>query len=75
MMARRDWKHAVATVPLGILPGGSGNGLAASLLHSAKLPFTPVNNAFLVARGGCLFSCVALLGEGAVARDDACLPP
>lgn len=31
-MDRQDWEKAIQT-PLGILPGGSGNALAASVHH------------------------------------------
>ena len=49
-MARPDWQRAIKT-PLGILPGGSGNGLAASLLHSAGERFAAAHAAFLIAKG------------------------
>lgn len=32
LMERPDWEQAIKT-PLGILPGGSGNALAASVHH------------------------------------------
>ena len=58
-MCRRDWRHAIKT-PLGILPGGSGNGLAASLLHAAGESFAAAHSAFLIARGvcACMGMCV-----------------
>ncbi len=31
-MEREDWEEAIQT-PLGVLPGGSGNALAASIHH------------------------------------------
>lgn len=34
LMARSDWKEAVKT-PVGVIPGGSGNGLARALSHAA----------------------------------------
>lgn len=49
-MDRPDWAVAIKT-PLAVLPGGSGNGLTASLLHLAGESFGPFNAAFLVARG------------------------
>lgn len=34
LMARPDWKTAVQ-IPVGVIPGGSGNGLARALSHAA----------------------------------------
>ena len=31
VMERPDWKLIINTIPFGIIPGGSGNGLAKSL--------------------------------------------
>lgn len=31
IMERPDWKHVMKSIPLAIIPGGSGNGLAKSL--------------------------------------------
>ncbi|KAM7372217.1 hypothetical protein PAMP_009400 [Pampus punctatissimus] len=36
LMEREDWQEAIQT-PLGILPGGSGNALAASVHHYSQL--------------------------------------
>lgn len=33
-MGRKDWKTAVK-IPVGVIPGGSGNGLARALSHAA----------------------------------------
>lgn len=35
LMDREDWEQAIRT-PLGILPGGSGNALAASVHHYSQ---------------------------------------
>ncbi len=35
LMEREDWQEAIQT-PLGILPGGSGNALAASVHHYSQ---------------------------------------
>lgn len=35
LLEREDWEEAIQT-PLGILPGGSGNALAASVHHYTK---------------------------------------
>ncbi|XP_037545466.1 sphingosine kinase 1 [Nematolebias whitei] len=37
LMEREDWQQAIQT-PLGILPGGSGNALAASVHHCSQSP-------------------------------------
>lgn len=50
-MNRSDWATA-ATFPMGILPGGSGNGLAKSILHAANEPYGYESAAFLIAKGG-----------------------
>ncbi|ROI38986.1 Sphingosine kinase 1 [Anabarilius grahami] len=39
LMDRQDWEKAIQT-PLGILPGGSGNALAASVHHYTRSLFT-----------------------------------
>lgn len=36
VMERPDWKHIINTIPFGIIPGGSGNGLAKSLSTCTK---------------------------------------
>jgi hypothetical protein len=59
-MDRPDWQAAIQ-MPLGVLPGGSGNGLAASLCHAAKEPWSPFNCAFLIARGTAVVSCIPVL--------------
>lgn len=38
LMARPDWKEAVKK-PVGVIPGGSGNGLARALSHAAGEPY------------------------------------
>ncbi|XP_076149045.1 sphingosine kinase 1-like [Alosa pseudoharengus] len=61
LMEREDWEEAIQT-PLGILPGGSGNALAASIHHYAGSQ--PVSSEEL------LVSCGFLLCKGLVARLD-----
>ncbi|XKL63879.1 hypothetical protein PGB90_006243 [Kerria lacca] len=39
IMERPDWKHIINTIPLGIIPGGSGNGLAKSLSFCTNEPY------------------------------------
>lgn len=38
LMERPDWEKAVK-IPIGIIPGGSGNGLARSISHTANEPY------------------------------------
>ncbi|KAL4648033.1 sphingosine kinase 1 [Arapaima gigas] len=61
LMERDDWEEAIQT-PLGILPGGSGNALAASIHHYTGSP--PGSSEEL------LVSCGFLLCKGLVSRLD-----
>ncbi|XP_075946861.1 sphingosine kinase 1-like [Anarhichas minor] len=61
LLERPDWEEAVRT-PLGILPGGSGNALAASVHH--------YSGASLVSTEELLVSCGFLLCQGLVAHMD-----
>ncbi|XP_010872794.1 sphingosine kinase 1 [Esox lucius] len=61
LLEREDWEEAIQT-PLGILPGGSGNALAASVHHYTQSP--PVWGEEL------LLSCGFLLVKGLVSRLD-----
>ncbi|CDQ77073.1 unnamed protein product [Oncorhynchus mykiss] len=61
LLEREDWEEAIQT-PLGILPGGSGNALAASVHHYTKSP--PVWGKEL------LLSCGFLLCKGLVTQLD-----
>ncbi|XP_034385390.1 sphingosine kinase 1-like [Cyclopterus lumpus] len=61
LLERPDWAEAVRT-PLGILPGGSGNALAASVHH--------YSGASLVSTEELLVSCGFLLCQGLVAHMD-----
>ncbi|XP_061685036.1 LOW QUALITY PROTEIN: sphingosine kinase 1-like [Syngnathoides biaculeatus] len=61
LLERSDWEDAILT-PLGILPGGSGNALAASLHHYV--------GASLVSSEELLVSCGFLLCKGVVSRMD-----
>ncbi|CAL4121314.1 unnamed protein product, partial [Meganyctiphanes norvegica] len=38
LLERSDWESAI-TIPLGIIPGGSGNGLARSIAHWLREPY------------------------------------
>ncbi|XP_056143636.1 sphingosine kinase 1-like [Lampris incognitus] len=61
LMEREDWEKAIQT-PLGILPGGSGNALAASIHHYTQSP--PAWNEEL------LLSCGFILCKGLVGSLD-----
>lgn len=56
LMKRDDGAEAISRIPLGIIPSGTGNGLAKSLLSSAGEPYGIVSAALLISRG-----CVAPL--------------
>jgi len=51
LMARADWATVARRVAIGVLPGGSGNGLAVSLARGSGEPHGPHSNAFLIAKG------------------------
>jgi sphingosine kinase len=51
LLSRPDYRAALASLSLGIIPGGSANGLAKSLLHYAAESYSAQNAAFVVARG------------------------
>ncbi|XP_029992488.1 sphingosine kinase 2-like [Sphaeramia orbicularis] len=61
LLERSDWEEAIRT-PLGILPGGSGNALAASVHHYSGA--SPVSSEEL------LISCGFLLCKGLVSHMD-----
>ena len=50
LMTRPDWKTAIK-IPLGIIPGGTGNGLSKTLLELSGESYDPLNAAFLIAKG------------------------
>ncbi|XP_030380702.1 sphingosine kinase 1 [Scaptodrosophila lebanonensis] len=41
LMERMDWRRACKELPLGIIPCGSGNGLAKSVAHHCNEPYEP----------------------------------
>jgi sphingosine kinase len=51
LMARADHEQVLRRVALGVLPGGSGNGLAVTLCRAAGEPVHAFSNAFLIAKG------------------------
>ncbi len=50
LMMRSDWETAIK-LPLGIIPGGTGNGLSKSLLELVGATYDPLNAAFAIAKG------------------------
>jgi len=51
IMARKDWAKCLQNLPLGILPCGSGNGLAKSVAVDSSLELSVVSSAVVIARG------------------------
>ena len=50
LMSRRDRQTAIE-LPLGVIPGGTGNGLSKTLLELSGESYDPLNAAFLIAKG------------------------
>ncbi len=50
LMNRSDWQTAILK-PIGIIPTGTGNGLAKTLLEISGEPDDPLSAAFLIAKG------------------------
>ena len=50
LMSREDSKTAIK-IPLGVIPAGSGNGLAKSILEAARESYDPLHAAFVIAKG------------------------
>ncbi|XP_042438190.1 sphingosine kinase 1-like [Zingiber officinale] len=82
LLQREDWDSAIQ-VPLGIIPAGTGNGMAKSLLHSVGDLYSVSNATFsvirgyrrpldvvTVAQGKTKFFCVLMLTWGLVADID-----
>lgn len=51
LMKRKDWREAIS-VPIAMIPTGSGNALFSSVLHESKEEFSLENAAFHIIRGG-----------------------
>jgi sphingosine kinase len=45
-----DWEEAMK-IPIGVVPAGTGNGMAKSLLHSASKTYSVPNAVFAIIRG------------------------
>ncbi|KAJ4782600.1 Sphingosine kinase 1 [Rhynchospora pubera] len=67
LLKREDWKQAI-TMPLGIIPGGTGNGMAKSLLHSVREEYSASNATFAIVRG-----CKCPLDVASVVQGDKVL--
>ncbi|KAJ7201988.1 hypothetical protein O6H91_Y491500 [Diphasiastrum complanatum] len=65
LMKREDWEQAIKT-PLGIVPAGTGNGMAKSLLDAAGEPCDASNATFAVIRGHTQSLDVAKVVQGNV---------
>ena len=50
LTSREDSDLAIKT-PIGVIPGGTGNGLCKSLLEISEEVYDPINAAFLIAKG------------------------
>ncbi|KAJ0409641.1 hypothetical protein P43SY_008513 [Pythium insidiosum] len=50
LMQRADWRDAIQQ-PIGVVPGGSGNGLFVSLMHALGERFHASNAAFVLSKG------------------------
>eukprot|EP00899_Mesostigma_viride_P001425 jgi/Mesvir1/11283/Mv01077-RA.1 len=50
LLLRADWEEAIR-IPLGVIPAGSGNGVAKSVLHANGEPCDPLHAAVCIARG------------------------
>ncbi|KAJ3674924.1 hypothetical protein LUZ60_005540 [Juncus effusus] len=50
LLQREDWEKAIK-LPLGVIPAGTGNGMAKSLLHSVGDLYSPSNATFAIIRG------------------------
>ena len=50
-MSRRDWGQYTRSLAIGVLPAGSGNGLAVSLCASAGFPYSADNATWAIIKG------------------------
>ncbi|XP_066260210.1 sphingosine kinase 1-like isoform X1 [Euwallacea similis] len=41
LFERPDWAEMLRSIPIGVVPGGSGNGLARSIAHHCEEPYIP----------------------------------
>ncbi|KAK3165635.1 hypothetical protein QOZ80_1AG0035840 [Eleusine coracana subsp. coracana] len=50
ILQRSDWEEAIK-MPIGVVPAGTGNGMAKSLLHAARETYSVGNAVFAIIRG------------------------
>ncbi|WVZ68577.1 hypothetical protein U9M48_017503 [Paspalum notatum var. saurae] len=64
ILQRTDWEEAIK-MPIGVVPAGTGNGMAKSLLHVASETYSVSNAVFAIIRGHKqpLDVCTILQGE------------
>ncbi|TVU34874.1 hypothetical protein EJB05_16729, partial [Eragrostis curvula] len=64
ILQRTDWEEAIKK-PIGVVPAGTGNGMAKSLLHAARETYSVTNAVFAIIRGRRqpLDVCTILQGE------------
>ncbi|KAG0539677.1 hypothetical protein BDA96_03G342300 [Sorghum bicolor] len=64
ILQRTDWEEAIK-VPIGVVPAGSGNGMAKSLLHAASEKYSVSNAVFAIIKGHkqSLDVCTILQGD------------
>ncbi|XP_020095212.1 sphingosine kinase 1-like [Ananas comosus] len=63
LLHREDWETAIK-MPLGVIPAGTGNGMAKSLLHSAGELYSVSNAVFAIIRGHKRSLDVATITQG-----------
>ncbi|XAR66392.1 Sphinganine kinase [Bertholletia excelsa] len=63
LLGREDWNAAIK-MPLGVVPAGTGNGMAKSILDSAGLPCTASNAILAIIRGNKRSLDVATILQG-----------
>ncbi len=51
LLRRLKGEEKIKMTPMGVIPSGTSNGLAKSILEKAGEPYDPVSAAFLIARG------------------------
>ncbi|XP_062207080.1 sphingosine kinase 2-like isoform X2 [Phragmites australis] len=64
ILQRTDWEEAIM-MPIGVVPAGTGNGMAKSLLHAASETYSVSNAVFAIIKGHTqsLDVCTILQGE------------
>mmetsp|Transcript_16893 Transcript_16893/g.20280 ORF Transcript_16893/g.20280 Transcript_16893/m.20280 type:complete len:336 (-) Transcript_16893:1193-2200(-) len=71
IMSRKDWPICMQRISFGIIPGGSGNGLATTVAHVCSLPNTSLSLSFIAskARRKCMdIQAVDIIGTNSVER-------